>query len=280
MDALAKEIGVDAAAATAVVEELNAAGAVAATVGDGKVTFDASNWCKSDLRSFKDLMVNVLKFPEAKSVETAISKAKDDIFAVVCEAKEVGIDLTDVTVSDTTRNLMYEVGTTFPKEAHLHRPFFLQYVKDEKVVVSRKTFYQAYFKRHFRDEAVDAADFEKECGIGVEVSVDTIKSTISTIIDELTAADAELGWGDKAKVIKESKSRLKFADPREINSVIQVVCTERWGDAKNAKKKAKKPKPAKASNAGAKKEEESTLPDSVKLPDPRCVPVSSSRLLY
>lgn len=271
IDALGEELGVDAAAAAALVEGLNASGAVTATVSDGSVAFDASNWCKADLRSFKDLMVNVLHFPEAKSVETAISKAKDDIFAVVCEAKEVGIDLTDPSVSDTTRNLMYEVGTTFPKEAELHRPFFLKYVKDEKVVVSRKTFYQAYFKRHFRDEAIDAKDFEKECGIGVELSSDTIKSTINAVIDELTAADPELGWSDKGKVIKESKGRLLFADPKEINSVLQAVCTERWGDVKNAKKKtkAKKPRPAKASSSDGKtKEEESTLPDSVKLPDP------------
>ncbi|XP_021774694.1 glutamine--tRNA ligase, cytoplasmic-like [Chenopodium quinoa] len=151
----------------------------------------------------------------------------------------------------TTGNLLYMVATKFPANALVHRPTLCEYVVSSKVKTPAQLEAAFSFFMSVGPEKFSLSDFEKNCGVGIEVSNEEIENTVGEIFEELKTTILEQRYktnvGDLFRRVRE---RQPWADPKIVKQVVDTKLRELLGertaadDEKPVKKK--KEKPAKA----------------------------------
>jgi len=91
----------------------------------------------------------------------------------------------DVTECDKKLgNLLYGVATKLPKSLENKRTTLTTYVADGRINSNQKLDAAVTYLKKLGLDEMDIADFEKNCGVGVEVTAEDIKATAKQIIDE------------------------------------------------------------------------------------------------
>ncbi|KNA02620.1 hypothetical protein SOVF_216950 [Spinacia oleracea] len=148
----------------------------------------------------------------------------------------------------TTGNLLYTVATKFPANALVHRPTLSEYVVSSKIKTPAQLEAAFTFFTSAGPEKFSLSDFEKACGVGVEVSNEEIGSTVGEIFEELKTTILEQRYktnvGDLFRRVRE---RQPWADPKVVKQVVDTKLRELLGertaadDEKPVKKKKEKP---------------------------------------
>uniref|UniRef100_A0A803KU29 glutamine--tRNA ligase n=1 Tax=Chenopodium quinoa TaxID=63459 RepID=A0A803KU29_CHEQI len=175
----------------------------------------------------------------------ANNKVTSNLLAVIHEA-----GVTDG-CDRTTGNLLYTVATKFPANALVHRPTLCEYVVSSKVKTPAQLEAAFSFFMSVGPAKFSLSDFEKNCGVGIEVSNEEIEHTVGEIFEELKTTILEQRYktnvGDLFRRVRE---RQPWADPKIVKQVVDTKLRELLGertaadDEKPVKKK--KEKPAKA----------------------------------
>lgn len=171
---------------------------------------------------------------------------------------KVTANLTDViheaAVSDgcsrTIGNLLYTVATKFPANALVHRPTLLKYIVSSKIKTPAQLEAAFSFFASTGPENFQLKEFEKACGVGVEVSVEEIEHTVCEVFEENKNAILEqryrINVGD---LFAHVRKRHPWADPKIVKQIIDAKLYELLGErteADNEKPvKKKKDKPVK-----------------------------------
>uniref|UniRef100_A0A803KUY9 glutamine--tRNA ligase n=1 Tax=Chenopodium quinoa TaxID=63459 RepID=A0A803KUY9_CHEQI len=172
----------------------------------------------------------------------ANNKVTNNLLAVINEA-----GVTDG-CNRTTGNLLYTVATKFPSNALVHRPVLAEYVVSSKIKTPAQLEAAFTFFSDIGPEKFSSNDFEKACGVGVEVSNEEIEHTVGEILEESKATILEQRYktnvGDLFRRVRE---RQPWADPRIVKQVVDTKLRELLGertaadDEKPVKKKKEKP---------------------------------------
>ncbi|KAK9750411.1 hypothetical protein RND81_02G194900 [Saponaria officinalis] len=172
----------------------------------------------------------------------ANSKVTNNLLAVIHEAG----------VSDgcnrTAGNLLYTVATKFPSNALVHRPILAEYVVSSKIKTPAQLDAAFAFFSNIGPEKFDASDFEKACGVGVEVSNEEVEQIVGEIFEESKETILELRYKTNVgDLFKRFRERQPWADPKIVKQVIDTRLRELLGertaadDEKPVKKKKEKP---------------------------------------
>ncbi|THU63401.1 hypothetical protein C4D60_Mb01t15370 [Musa balbisiana] len=94
--------------------------------------------------------------------------------------KEAGVN----GCSKTIGNLLYMVATKFPANALIHRPTLVQYIVSSKIKNPAQLDVALLFVGAFGPESFSLDEFEQACGVGVDVSVEEIHSTVAAVLEE------------------------------------------------------------------------------------------------
>lgn len=169
---------------------------------------------------------------------------------------KVTANLTDViheaAVSDgcsrTIGNLLYTVATKFPANALVHRPTLLNYIVSSKIKTPAQLEAAFSFFASTGPENFQLKEFEKACGVGVEVSVEEIEHTVCEVFEENKNAILEqryrINVGD---LFAHVRKRHPWADPKIVKQIIDAKLYELLGERTEAdnekpvKKKKEKP---------------------------------------
>ncbi|KAL9238975.1 hypothetical protein vseg_013338 [Gypsophila vaccaria] len=172
----------------------------------------------------------------------ANSKVTNNLLAVIHEAG----------VSDgcnrTAGNLLYTVATKFPPNALVHRKILAAYVVSSKIKTPAQLDAAFAFFSSIGPEKFDASDFEKACGVGVEVSSEEVERIVGEIFEESKATILELRYKTNVgDLFKRFREKQPWADPKIVKQVIDTKLRELLGertaadDEKPIKKKKEKP---------------------------------------
>ncbi|KAL2944147.1 Glutamine--tRNA ligase cytoplasmic [Bienertia sinuspersici] len=172
----------------------------------------------------------------------ANNKVTSNLLAVIHEA-----GVTDG-CDRTTGNLLYTVATKFPANALEHRPRLAEYVVSSKIKTPAQLEAAFSFFANVGPEKFNLSDFEKACGVGIEVSNEEIERTVDEVFEELKATILEQRYktnvGDLFRRIRE---RQPWADPKIVKQMVDAKLRELLGertaadDEKPVKKKKEKP---------------------------------------
>ncbi|MCO5601875.1 hypothetical protein L7F22_056001 [Adiantum nelumboides] len=177
-------------------------------------------------------------------------------------------------------NLLYTVATKFPTNAFIHRAGFLKYitgghVKSTPQLEAAFTFFSSIGPENFEKE-----DFEKSCGVGVEVTVEEIRKVVEAVIEENKAQILSERYKiNVGLLLGKVRKVLPWADGKtvkeEMDTQMRSLLGERTeeDDAKPVKKKKEKA-PKVADGAAAPSElSPQTRPEAVNpfsdFPDPQ-----------
>ncbi|KAL3695146.1 hypothetical protein R1sor_008797 [Riccia sorocarpa] len=117
---------------------------------------------------------------EEKTAQNAVanSKVTANLIAVISEAGlQEGCER-------SIGNLLYSIATKYPNNALIHRPKLLQYVTAGKVKSIPQVEAAFSFLSKVGPEPFSSADFERACGVGVEVSLDEIRDAVKAVIEK------------------------------------------------------------------------------------------------
>ncbi|CAE6470580.1 unnamed protein product [Rhizoctonia solani] len=112
---------------------------------------------------------------------------------------------------------------------------------------------------------IDDAEFNKECGVGIELSL----SDIAQRVNAYMTSKVPIGWSSLSGAIGDLKSTdLKWATPLDVKNAVEKAFTDMFGSKEEAKTKAAKEakKPANAAAATSASKGEST-PASSAVPE-------------
>jgi glutaminyl-tRNA synthetase len=150
---------------------------------------------------------------DPKVVDSTLKNKK-----VTQRLKEV-IELAGIKEANKTiGNLLYGVATKMPETTFHHTKFFIDQVLTEKIVrplqLDEGIKYVAEVVRKQGAEAkINAEEFSKEAGIGINVTDEEIAETVGKIFAESDALIKEHGHSfDFAKIIYKAREHLKWAD--------------------------------------------------------------------
>jgi len=138
-----------------------------------------------------------------------------------------------------------------------HKNLVAQYIVDGKMQRPNLAAALRYLK-NLGDAEFNVATFEKECGIGITVTNEEIKQSIS----EICLANPKLfeeGWNGQGKMmplIKKSE-KLTFADGKVVKDILDEVYVQKFGE-RAASKAVKKP----ATTGAAKPEKEAVVDEA------------------
>ncbi|XP_057529050.1 glutamine--tRNA ligase, cytoplasmic-like [Amaranthus tricolor] len=172
----------------------------------------------------------------------ANSKVTSNLLAVIHEA-----GVTDG-CNRTIGNLLYTVATKFPTNALVHRPVVAEYIVSSKIKTPAQLEAAFTFFSSIGSENFNCSDFEKACGVGIEVSNEEIERTVGEIFEESKTLILEQRYktnvGDLFRRVRE---RQAWADPKIVKQVVDTKLKELLGertaadDEKPVKKKKEKP---------------------------------------
>jgi lysyl-tRNA synthetase class 2 len=178
--------------------------------------------------------------------------------------KEVKASLLGFLASCNVEKTSEHVGSLLDELASgtksAHKNLVAQYIVDGKMQRPNLAAALRYLK-NLGDAEFDVAKFEKESGIGVTVTNEEIKQSIS----DICLANPKLfeeGWNGQGKmmpVIKKSE-KLAFADGKVVKDILDEVYVQKFGERVAVSKAAKKP--ATAPTSGAKVEKEAAVDET------------------
>ncbi|KAJ0960971.1 hypothetical protein J5N97_001049 [Dioscorea zingiberensis] len=142
-------------------------------------------------------------------------------------------------------NLLYRVATEYPSSAApAHRPTLLEYVVSSKIKKAAQLDAAFSFLVKVGAESFELKEFEEACGVGVNVSLEEIESTVSAVLDENMDAiqHSSINVG---KLCGEVRKWQPWADAKVdmIDDKLRHLLGEKTetGDKKLLKKKKEKP---------------------------------------
>ncbi|GAB2251374.1 hypothetical protein Droror1_Dr00017624 [Drosera rotundifolia] len=181
---------------------------------------------------------------EEKTARNTIAnnKVTNNLVAVIHEAGVV--DGCDRTVG----NLLYTVATKFPANALVHRPKLLAYVVSLKIKSPAQLEAAFSFFSSIGTEEYTIAEFEKACGVGIEVSSEEIEQIVNEVLEEHKSLILEKRYRTNVgELFAHVRERQRWADPKIVKQAIETKLVELLGertatdDKKPVKKKKEKP---------------------------------------
>jgi len=182
---------------------------------------------------------------DQRTAENALvnSKVTANLAAVIAEA---GIKECDKSVG----NLLYAVATKYPTNALVHRPVLIKYVLSTKIKNPAQLDGALSFLSNTGPDSLDVKKFEEACGVGVVVSIEEIKSTVTDVFEENMEAIKEQRYHiNVGTLCGQVRKRHPWGDAKAIKEEIDRRLAEILGpktEADNIKPvKKKKEKPVK-----------------------------------
>ncbi|OEL25456.1 Glutamine--tRNA ligase [Dichanthelium oligosanthes] len=182
---------------------------------------------------------------DQRTAENALvnSKVTANLAAVIAES---GIKECDKSVG----NLLYAVATKYPTNALVHRPVLIKYVLSTKIKNPAQLDAALLFLTNTGPDSLDVEKFEEACGVGVVVSIEEIKSTVTDVLEENMEAIKEQRYHiNVGTLCGHVRKRHPWGDAKAIKEEIDKRLAEILGpktEADNIKPvKKKKEKPAK-----------------------------------
>lgn len=149
--------------------------------------------------------------------------------------------------------LLLQVATTLPGSAAQHEDMLVRYIADGKITSNDQVLAAAkYFKSHAAEDALNQAEFDKACGVGVVVTPDDISAAVTAAIRQHEGALKEERYHfNTAKLIQPVKQHgdVAWAPISSIRAEIDRQVAELLGP-KTAEDEKPKGKPAKAKQKG------------------------------
>ncbi|XP_020114560.1 glutamine--tRNA ligase isoform X2 [Ananas comosus] len=182
---------------------------------------------------------------DKRTAENALvnNKVTANLTAVI---KEAGVN----GCSKAIGNLLYTVATKHPANALVHRPFLVDYVVSSKIKNSAQLDAALSFLSNVGPESFSVEKFDEACGVGVDVSVEEIQSTVTAVLEENMNAILEQRYHiNVGNLCGQVRKRHPWADAKIVKEVIDeklfgILGEKTEADDKKPLKK-KKEKPAK-----------------------------------
>ncbi|EHA8590277.1 glutamine--tRNA ligase [Cocos nucifera] len=181
---------------------------------------------------------------DRRTAENALvnPKVTANLTAVIKEAKVVD------GCSKTVGNLLYMVATKYPAHALIHRPVLLEYIISSKIKNPAQLDAALTFLSNAGPEPFQLKDFEESCGVGVEVSIEEIRSAVTAVLEENMDAILELRYHiNVGNLCGQVRKLHPWADAKLVKEMIDEklhgILGERTAadDKKPLKKKKEKP---------------------------------------
>ncbi|KAL9255172.1 Glutamine--tRNA ligase-like protein [Drosera capensis] len=181
---------------------------------------------------------------EEKTARNTIAnnKVTNNLVVVIHEAGLV--DGCDRTVG----NLLYTVAMKFPSNALVHRPKLLAYIVSLKIKTPAQLEAAFSFFSSIGTEEYIMAEFEKACGVGIEVSSEEIEQIVNEVLEEHKNLILEKRYRTNVgELFAHVRERQRWADPKIVKQAIETKLVELLGertaadDEKPVKKKKEKP---------------------------------------
>ncbi|URE10189.1 glutaminyl-tRNA synthetase [Musa troglodytarum] len=152
--------------------------------------------------------------------------------------------------SKTIGNLLYMVATKYPANALVHRPDLIQYIVSSKIKNPAQLDAALAFLGTVGPETFKSNEFEEACGVGVDVSIEEIQSTVTTVLEENMVAILEQRYHiNVGNLCGQVRKHHPWADAKIVKEVIDEklhgILGERTADDDKKPLKKKKEKPAK-----------------------------------
>ncbi|KAL9266505.1 Glutamine--tRNA ligase, cytoplasmic-like protein [Drosera capensis] len=189
---------------------------------------------------------------EEKTARNTIAnnKVTNNLVAVIHEVPEkIWIKAGLVGGCDrTVGNLLYTVATKFPANALAHRPKLLAYIVSLKIKSPAQLEAAFSFFSTIGTEEYTIAEFEKACGVGIEVSSEEIEQIVNEVLEENKSLILEKRYRTNVgELFAHVRERQRWADPKIVKQAIETKLVELLGertaadDEKPVKKKKEKP---------------------------------------
>eukprot|EP01112_Ceratiomyxa_fruticulosa_P017623 TRINITY_DN5529_c0_g2_i1.p1 TRINITY_DN5529_c0_g2~~TRINITY_DN5529_c0_g2_i1.p1 ORF type:complete len:812 (-),score=190.81 TRINITY_DN5529_c0_g2_i1:122-2464(-) len=178
-------------------------------------------------------------------------------------------------------NVLYNVAAKFPPNALRHRAYVSQLVAQRKITAGNVQHAFDYLKK-IGHEDLDKEAFERECGVGIVVTLEEISSTIHRFLSEparlaeLNAKRYHTNIGSLLGQLKGANVNIRWADGKELldelNRQVQAILGPRTAadDVEPPKKAAAAPSENKEKAAANKAPTEVEPPavEEPRFPDP------------
>ncbi|XP_031476514.1 glutamine--tRNA ligase [Nymphaea colorata] len=186
------------------------------------------------------------------------AKLSANLAAVIDEANiENGCD-------KSVGNLLYTVAAKFPANALVHRPLLLDYIVTLKIKKQDQLEAALSFLELKGPENFEVKVFEEACGVGIDVPIEEIISTVEKVLEENMAQILEQRYRiNVGNLCGQVRERHPWADARNIKKVIDEKLYELLGERNEADNE----KPIKK-----KKEKAEKVKDEVPVADVSPVP--------
>jgi len=172
-------------------------------------------------------------------------------------------------------NLLYTVATKFPANALKHRPTVCKYISKNEIKTIPQVEAAHGFLGLVGPESYDVAEFEKKCGVGVEVSPAEIKEAVAAVI----VVNKDLLLEERYRVnvgilLSQVRAKLPWADGKlakeELEKQLKDLLGEKTAadDEKLVKKKKEKKPRAEEAAANPGTEQATTVAAAIEENDP------------
>jgi glutaminyl-tRNA synthetase len=169
--------------------------------------------------------------------------------------------------SKAVGNLLFEVAAKFPEESLKHRSVLSESIARGDITNKVQLTEAFTFFTNLAGGDLDVSEFNKACGVGVQVTDEEIADTIRVLLQEKENEIKERGQWMFMDLFKILKDRLKWANQAQLRAKLEEI----FGPMPKGKE-PKKAAPAKPKEPEVKKPEEPAekvaLQDSVKFHAP------------
>lgn len=142
-------------------------------------------------------------------------------------------------------NLLYTVATKFPTNALNHRAEFLKYILDGQIKSTPQLEAAFSFFSNIGPDNFDKEEFEKNCGVGVEVTIEEIKKVVEAVVEEnKSQICAERYRINVGLLLGKVRKELPWADGKTVKEEMDIQMKNLLGEktAKDEEKPVKKKK--------------------------------------
>lgn len=160
-------------------------------------------------------------------------------------------------LSDGSGMLLYHLASKIKPQIMHEMPLMVRYIVEHKLDSTLRVdaALEYLLKNAAQKQAVNTAEFEKECGVGVVVTPEEIEKVVQQhiLLNKQTLLEQRYHF-NSFKIMQDVRTQLKWADAKQIKSAIDVEIFDLLGpkteeDLKPlAKGDKKKEKPKAASN--------------------------------
>ncbi|KXS19659.1 glutaminyl-tRNA synthetase [Gonapodya prolifera JEL478] len=157
--------------------------------------------------------------------------------------------------------LLYTLASTVTPEAQKHIAYIARAIADGRIASTDQLAAAVKFADRTEDPTIDDIAFNKECGVGVEVSPTEITAAVAALLSERAAVLASERYRSIPGLLKEARERLRWANAKLVKDELDRQVAEAVGpkderdDPKLNKKKeakpAKTPAPTSSTSAAA-----------------------------